>query len=40
VIIRNALSGAGTDVRKTVPVRIWQSVQWQIEARSGSTSAS
>jgi len=37
---RNDPSTAGTDTRYADPVRFWQSEQWQIAVRSGSTSAS
>src|SRR5215203_5609084 len=33
-------SAAGTEVRNAVPVSCWQSVQWQIDAFSASTSRS
>jgi len=35
----NDSRGAGNDTRYADPVSIWQSVQWQAETRSGSTSA-
>jgi len=38
--ILNVPSMAGTTVRKTVPDKVWQSVQWQITTFLGSTSAS
>ena len=39
-MMRKVWSGAGTDARNGEPDSVWQSVQWQIETLSASTSAS